>query len=221
MLGTIEKPTFRVKGIHLNASVMVWVMTLFLRILGLTLRKQFVDKADCARHQGPVFVVFWHNRILGMLLTHKRLLKHRRGFVGMTSYSGEGTVLSRVLGRFGMRTVRGSSSRRGAGGVLGLLREIRRGYDVGFAPDGPRGPSYRLSRGPMFLALKAQIPIVYFEVEYSRYVRLKTWDRFMIPLPFSKVVVTSHSLPRVGPECGDQVATLIADIERMMQPLTK
>jgi hypothetical protein len=221
MLGTIEKPTFRVKGIHLNASVMVWVMTLFLRILGLTLGKRFVDRAGFSHHQGPVIMVFWHNRLFGMLAQQTRLLQGRRGIVGLTSYSGEGTVLSKVLSRFGVRTVRGSSSRRGAAATRALLREIRGGCDVVLSPDGPKGPSYRLSQGPVFLASKAQIPMVYFEVEYSRCVRLKTWDRFMIPLPFSKVIVTSHSLPRVGPECGAQVATLIADIERMMQPLTK
>jgi lysophospholipid acyltransferase (LPLAT)-like uncharacterized protein len=91
-----------------------------------------------------------------------------------------------------MGAVRGSSSRRGAVALLELSGKIEDGYDVIVTPDGPRGPRYQLGPGVIFLAEKTGAPIMPIEIQYSRAIRLGTWDRFEIPLPFSRVDVTLH-----------------------------
>ena len=87
--------------------------------------------------------------------------------------------------RFHLRSVRGSSSRRGATALLQLSSALEGGEDVAVTPDGPRGPCYRLGPGVVFLARQTGAAILPIHVEYSRAIRLKSWDRFMIPWPFS------------------------------------
>jgi lysophospholipid acyltransferase (LPLAT)-like uncharacterized protein len=89
-----------------------------------------------------------------------------------------------------MGAVRGSSSRRGAAALLHLTRRLEEQYDVCITPDGPRGPRYRLQPGALLLAQHARIPLMPFLIEYSSCWRLKSWDGFAIPKPFSRVMVT-------------------------------
>jgi lysophospholipid acyltransferase (LPLAT)-like uncharacterized protein len=100
--------------------------------------------------------------------------------------------MTQIVAGFGMGAVRGSSSRGGAVALLQLSQSIEEGYDVIVTPDGPRGPRHRLAPGVIFLAEKTGTPIMPIEVRYARSIRLKTWDRFEIPLPFSRVDVILH-----------------------------
>jgi hypothetical protein len=89
-----------------------------------------------------------------------------------------------------MEAVRGSSSRRGSRSLLELVRLIRSGRDIAITPDGPRGPRYSLGPGIILLAQTTGARIIPAHASFSRCVRMKTWDGFIIPLPFSKVSVT-------------------------------
>ena len=71
-----------------------------------------------------------------------------------------------------------------------LLEKVAAGYDIAITPDGPRGPKYRLGAGLVYLAQKARIPVIPIHARFGRYLRLRTWDGFTIPLPFSRVEVT-------------------------------
>src|SRR6267143_1114133 len=90
---------------------------------------------------------------------------------------------------FGFDVVRGSSSRIGAAAGLELSNVLSSGHDVLITPDGPRGPAYALGPGIIFLAQKTGAPVVPVNMEYSSCWRVKSWDRFIIPRPFSKVRV--------------------------------
>jgi lysophospholipid acyltransferase (LPLAT)-like uncharacterized protein len=94
-----------------------------------------------------------------------------------------------VTQRFGFDVVRGSSSRMGATALLELSEILASGRDVLLTPDGPRGPAYELGPGVIFLAQKTRAPVVPINMEYSSCWRVKSWDRFIIPRPFSKVRV--------------------------------
>jgi lysophospholipid acyltransferase (LPLAT)-like uncharacterized protein len=101
---------------------------------------------------------------------------------------------------FGLGSVRGSSSRRGVAALVGLKRELSSGTDVCLTPDGPRGPRYVLQAGAVKLAQSSGAPLVPVHVRFSSAWRLKTWDRFVIPKPFSRVTVTFSDpihIPRV------------------------
>jgi lysophospholipid acyltransferase (LPLAT)-like uncharacterized protein len=163
-----------------------------LRLLFLTLRLRVGSEAlDRMREtRGSVLITFWHNRILGIALAFLR--EYPLGRVGvtvLTSPSRDGEILAGVVGRLGMGAVRGSSSRRGARALRELVRLVAEGRDIAITPDGPRGPRYVLGPGVVHLAQTTGAPIMPVHARFSRAFRMKTWDGFNVPLPFSRVEV--------------------------------
>ena len=164
-----------------------------LRALFATLRIRFEDLAGILAEQSPKpsLLCFWHNRILGITFAFDRLYpKDRLGVTVLTSPSRDGEILAQLVAAFGMGSVRGSSSRRGSRALLELVRLIRIGRDIAITPDGPRGPNYSLGPGVILLAQNTGARIIPMHATFSRCIRMKTWDGFIIPLPFSKVSVT-------------------------------
>ena len=94
--------------------------------------------------------------------------------------------------------MRGSSSRKGASAIRQLAEVIAQGKDVMITPDGPRGPAYELGQGIVFLAQQSGAAVVPVNLEYSSCWRLKSWDRFILPKPFSKVRVIFGAPHRVA-----------------------
>ena len=86
-----------------------------------------------------------------------------------------------------------------------LLERVAEGHDIAITPDGPRGPKYELGSGMVYLAQKAGIPVIPIHVRFGRCLRLKTWDGFTIPLPFSKVDVILAPATNV-PATSDEAA---------------
>jgi lysophospholipid acyltransferase (LPLAT)-like uncharacterized protein len=107
----------------------------------------------------------------------------------ITSQSYDGEYIARTIENFGFRAVRGSSSRGGARALRGLNRELEEGRKVAFTIDGPRGPRYVAKFGPIALSRKAQRPIQAFYAALERPWTLNSWDRFMIPKPFSRAFI--------------------------------
>lgn len=165
-----------------------WMM----RVWCLTLRFELVDRAGLAdrpREEGPVIYALWHNRIFVVPAAWKRLYGRIRTSVVLTSASHDGATLARAVGAFGIGSVRGSSSRRGVGALVALRRALRDGRDCCLTPDGPRGPRYVLQPGTIKLAETSGAPVVPIHAEFSSVWRLKTWDRFCLPKPGSRVRV--------------------------------
>ena len=102
--------------------------------------------------------------------------------------SRDGAVIAEVLQRLGYAVIRGSSSRGGAEALLAAGRALREGGRPAFAVDGPRGPAGHVAPGAEAVAVRAGVPVVHGWVEGTA-LRLRTWDRFRIPLPFARVRV--------------------------------
>lgn len=131
----------------------------------------------------PIYAV-WHNRIfLGTFV-----LKHR-GIVFLTSQSFDGEYIARFLQRFGYGAVRGSSTRGGIGGLVEMIRLMRKGFSMGFTVDGPKGPKYEAKSGACHLAKKTENPLIPFSVEAKTFWSIKSWDALQIPAPFSRAKV--------------------------------
>jgi lysophospholipid acyltransferase (LPLAT)-like uncharacterized protein len=113
---------------------------------------------------------------------------HRRAVV-LTSASHDGAAVARAVGVFGIGAVRGSSSRRGVAALVGLRKALREGIDTCITPDGPRGPRHLVQAGIVKLAETSGAPIIPLHVGYASCRALKTWDRFAIPAPGSRVRV--------------------------------
>lgn len=165
-----------------------------------TLRTRIHD--PCGFLQGPteppVIYAFWHNRILAITAAFLRCYPSGRGGVlVLTSASKDGMWLGEFASRLGMGSVRGSSSRRGAAAMRELIERVEQGHDIAITPDGPRGPRYKLGSGMIYLAQHAEIPIIPVHARFGRCWRLKTWDGFCIPKPFSVLEVTIAAPERI------------------------
>ena len=145
----------------------------------------------------------WHNRLLLLPFVIKRYLPDRRG-AALISPSGDGALLADLVERFDFEVVRGSSSRQGARAIRRLAEVIASGKDAVITPDGPRGPAYELGQGIIFLAQQSGAAVVPINMEYSSCWRVKSWDRFILPKPFSKVRVTFGAPHQVAATASDE-----------------
>jgi lysophospholipid acyltransferase (LPLAT)-like uncharacterized protein len=161
-----------------------------LRVWERTLRYEVDDRADLLAKPATESAIgaVWHNRLLVMPFVLKRFFPHRQG-AALISASRDGALIAALVQRIGFDVVRGSSSRQGATAMLQLGDVLARGRDVVIAPDGPRGPAYELGPGIVLLAQKSGAVVFPLHLEYSSCWRLKSWDRFILPRPFSKVRV--------------------------------
>jgi len=160
------------------------------RLWARTLRFRVEDPANilAASREQPFILGVWHNRLLLLPPVFSLCFPHRRS-VGLISASNDGDVVSILVERFGHGTVRGSTSRKGVIALRQLVDALVAGTNVLITPDGPRGPLYEVGPGVIFLAQKSGAAVVPMHMEYSSCWRLKSWDRFFVPRPFSKVRV--------------------------------
>ena len=170
-----------------------WLIAVGFRLLQIwarTLRYEIDDRLGVVGK--PInenyISALWHNRLLLISYVLKRFTPHRPG-AGLISASRDGDLVTDLTERFGFDVVRGSSSRLGASAILELTAVLASGRDVLITPDGPRGPAYDLGPGIIFLAQKSGAAVVPINMEYSAYWRVKSWDKFILPRPFSKVRV--------------------------------
>src|SRR4029077_15795587 len=161
-----------------------------LQVWARTLRYEIDDQANVLGKPvaGNYMPAFWHNRLLVISFVSKKFFPDRPG-AGLISASRNGDLIADATQRFGFDVVRGSSSRMGASALLELSEILASGRDVLVTPDGPRGPVYELGQGIIFLAQKTGARVLPMNMEYSSCWRVKSWDRFIIPKPFSKVRV--------------------------------
>jgi lysophospholipid acyltransferase (LPLAT)-like uncharacterized protein len=179
-----ESPRFT-----LRQRILLWLISwsayLLVRLVGSTLRFQITleegSLADGGRVALPGIYCFWHRAMIPSAY-HFRNMQ----IAIMISRSFDGECIARIAQKLGFRPVRGSSSRGGAGALLGMREELELGHPAVFTADGPRGPIYVAKRGPVLLAQRTGYKICCFHVAVERAWILKSWDRMMIPKPFSR-----------------------------------
>lgn len=133
--------------------------------------------------EGPCVVAFWHGDQLPMIALHRGA-----GLTGMASLSKDGDLVTGVLTRLGFGVLRGSTSRGGLRALRAAEALLRVGGRPALAVDGPRGPAGTVHPGAEALARRVGVPVVYGVVE-ARGLRLRSWDRFLVPWPFAAVTV--------------------------------
>jgi hypothetical protein len=169
-------------------ALMIYFLT---RTYTMTLRIQWDNRSGYFMDElgGPAIYCLWHNRLLLCMDAYHEQTQRRslgKGLAALISASKDGAFLAAILECFCVQPVRGSSSRRGPQALLELTSWAERGYDLAITPDGPRGPCYVVQEGVMSLAQLTGLPIVPFGFYAHRKIRLKSWDGFQIPLPFSR-----------------------------------
>lgn len=109
--------------------------------------------------------------------------------MAVVSASRDGQYIADFISTLGIASLRGSSSKRGLHAQLAAIRAMRDGYHVSFTPDGPRGPRYQMKNGPIQLASLSGRKIIPISLNASRYWSVRSWDRFQIPKPFSRITL--------------------------------
>lgn len=171
----VAAPRARILGRLAAKFVVLWASQLQIERIG------WEHVGNLERSNRPVIYVVWHGSQLVPLACFRK-----RGITIMTSLSLDGEIQTCSLQCLGYRTVRGSSSRGGARALLAMVRALRDGHQVSMTVDGPRGPYHQVKPGAVMLAQKAQALVVPVSVGYRYHHALTNWDRFEIPLPFSR-----------------------------------
>lgn len=202
-----------------NSPLIGWVAARIIKLLGGTLRWSLEDRAGYLTRplDAPILVAAWHNRILALPLCYQWMCRARRPLTVLTSPSRDGALLESLVAQFGIGAVRGSSSKRGITALRELQAELEKHTDVIITPDGPRGPVYKLSPGIVFLASKTRLPIMVVRVTYERFWEMRSWDKFRVPKPFSRVNITFLPLVQTGEATDDaSIAQECAKIEALL-----
>jgi len=150
-----------------------------------------------------IIFALWHNRLALSVMLYQLFVRRRapeRRMAGLVSASKDGGLLAYILELFGILPVRGSSSRRGAQALRELVSRAAAGCDLAITPDGPRGPCYRVQEGVISAAQLSGLVIVPVSYHLNWKYRLKSWDRFQIPLPFARCAITTGTPLRVPRE---------------------
>ncbi|SHO81161.1 Protein of unknown function DUF374 [hydrothermal vent metagenome] len=131
-------------------------------------------------------LVGWHGELFILPSIYKNLEISGEKF-GVISHHHDGDVISKALSFFGIKSIRGSSSKGARGVIINSIKEIKNKNSVFFTPDGPRGPRYTISDGALSLAIKFRLPIVIIGYKPSRYWQFNSWDKFILPKPFGEL----------------------------------
>lgn len=189
-------PENRVHKIHplyylplfpLRIAIWLWMRTLRYRISDES-RAALTDISE------PTVLIFWHNRLLIISEIFQRYRRRRHAYA-LISASKDGAWLAAFCALFRVRNARGSSSRRGSAALKELLTRLSSGNDAVVTPDGPRGPMYSFKPGAAALVQRSQARVLLIGSRSPRAWRLKSWDRFIIPRPFSTVELICKFLP--------------------------
>ena len=161
----------------------------FISLLKFFMRTEVLDPYDeLTRKAPPAVTVTWHNRLLFFPVMCTKW--DRAHTVAVISASRDGQYIADLCAQWGVESVRGSSSRKALQALSGAISAItERKMYVAFTPDGPRGPIYSMSRGPIYLASETGVRIIPVSINYSSYWELKSWDRFQIPKPWAKITM--------------------------------
>lgn len=136
--------------------------------------------------QEPVVFAFWHGDLLMQPYLYYQLRQRPNAKVIISDHF-DGQIIAKVMYYFSLGSIHGSSTRHGAKVLISALKHLREGVDVAITPDGPKGPRHEVQDGVVALAQKSKAKVIIFSVVPKRYWQLKSWDRFTIAKPFTRI----------------------------------
>ncbi len=194
-------------------SLKAQIIRLLLLLIGRTLRIRTLGdehyKKVSENGRGFIFAV-WHGRMLLPIYRHRRM-----GIITMASLHSDGEMIARVLGSIGYETVRGSTTRGGKKAMSQMLRRAQKGGVFALTPDGPRGPRETVQPGVVFLSQMSGLPILPVTGSARRCKRFNSWDRFLLPFPFSQSLIVYGE-----PLFADREEDLSTELERRLKSIT-
>lgn len=198
---------------HVIGSNIIYFYSIF---LGWTTRIYWFKTEEALQlekdHKNFIYAV-WHNQQMFLLYPYRG-----QKVCSLISLSYDGEFIARVLPRFGMKAVRGSTSKGGFSALRKLINIAQAGYHPMLTPDGPRGPIYKVQPGIIFLAKKTGLPIMPIGTALSRKFTVGSWDRMRVPLPFGKTALTYGKAIYVTPD--SNIRTVAKELEVELNKVT-
>jgi lysophospholipid acyltransferase (LPLAT)-like uncharacterized protein len=168
--------------------IAIWPLAFFLRLWWRTVRVEIPEKdlAVVTQRGQPIIFVLWHNRLF---MSPDFVRRYRGGhpIYALVSPSKDGAWLAALFGGVGMGAIRGSSSRKGREAATALVEALQEGCDIGITPDGPRGPSYVMKPGALVVGRRSKACFVLVGMDFESAWRVRSWDGFYLPRPFSRM----------------------------------
>jgi lysophospholipid acyltransferase (LPLAT)-like uncharacterized protein len=161
-------------------------IAIIVRLLRLTFKIEIIKPENFDFNTSYIYAA-WHGQLFIPIMLLPKLLNIPLG--GIVSTSKDGDIMAACMASLDYRIVRGSSSKQSIKALLTMVNMVKQGFSVGFAIDGPKGPRGIVKPGIIFLAQKTgrQIVPVSYKIK-KKYILIKSWDKFEIPLPWQKIV---------------------------------
>ena len=182
------------------------LLYLLIRLIWWTTRKEFhfISEVSDAQH----VCVCWHAELL-MSPQAYRIIHPRHPASAIISAHFDGSLIANTLKFLSIEPLRGSTKKGAKQVLIQAFKRIKEGKEVLITPDGPRGPRHHMSDGAVGIALKSQCPIFIMNYQAKTYWQLHSWDKFLIPKPFTKVDFYLQSVSLQGMDMQEAKAYLL------------
>lgn len=157
---------------------------LIIRLLYLTGKKHFHLPEDVPEE--PFVIASWHGDLLLQPFIYFKLRKKINAKIIISEHF-DGQLIARTVRYMNLDTIHGSTTRNGAKVLIAAMKALKNGSDIAITPDGPKGPRHEVADGIVVMAQKTNSKIIIFSCVPERYWQFKSWDRFTIPKPFSRL----------------------------------
>ncbi|MDX2074275.1 MAG: lysophospholipid acyltransferase family protein [Alphaproteobacteria bacterium] len=209
------KPLLKSHAVH---RISVWLIAQYIRLVYITGLRRYDIHPDAARYmrgeENAIFA-FWHGRMMLMPclcppghVMHVLISQHR-----------DGVFISDVMREFRFKTIAGSTSKNGRAAFMAMLRALRDGDNIAITPDGPRGPLQVAAGGVAITAKLSGKPVIPITFSARRHKRARSWDRFMVALPFSRIYFGAGAPVAIRKDMEDEAARLA--VEQAMNQLVE
>ena len=204
-----------------SSPAFVWLIAQFIRVYSWTFRLTLENERewhDYLEQGGRVILCSWHQQFFSFIRPFRRYRTYHPAL--MISRSADGTIIAGIANQMGWQTVRGSSSRGGLKAMQGMIRHLTEHRLGGHVVDGPRGPIGVGKKGIVHMARESGAMLVPIYAEASNAWTFRSWDRFFIPKPFSRVCIRFGDMIQVAPEndAPDWLEQQRALLETAMRP---
>jgi len=169
----------------ITQNIIAYLGAKFIKFIYKTTQWNFINLQNlntAVTSERPVIICCWHQRLLMI----PSFWHFKRNTSVLLSSHSDGLLISKVLMHFNVGSIYGSSTRGGDKAALQIIRQLKQGNAIGITPDGPKGPNQIASLGVAQLAYLSKALIVPISYSVQKHKSLRSWDKFMVPLPFSK-----------------------------------
>jgi len=170
---------------YLEINVVPFILQLFVRFIYLTNKKVYHTSQNITKNEN-IIVTMWHGDLLMQPLNYQNF-RPKRTVKAIISEHRDGEAIRKTVEFLGIGSLSGSSTRGGAKALIGAIRSIKNGIDIAITPDGPKGPIYSVADGIVVISQKTKAKIVPFSSVPTKYWKMKSWDKFVIPKPFGQI----------------------------------